>query len=74
MKYPSAELIAHLRETYKNGMRVVLVISMDDPYTKLQVGDKGTIDRVDDAGGIHINWDNGEELDAIWGEDVIRFL
>lgn len=73
MKYPSKETIAHLRETYKNGMRVALV-SMDDPYTKLRPGDKGTIDYVDDAGGIQINWDNGSSLAAIWDEDIIKLI
>ena len=71
--YPSRETIAHLCETYKKGLRVALV-SMDDPYSKLKPGDKGTIDHVDDAGGIHINWDKGERLAAIWGEDEIKFI
>ena len=73
MKFPSRETIAKLRESYKKGMRVELM-SMDDPYTKLRPGDKGTIDCVDDAGGIHINWDNGSTLAAIWGEDIIKLI
>ncbi len=35
-------------------------------------GDKGTVFFVDDAGGIHINWDNGEGLAAVWGQDRIH--
>lgn len=63
-KFPSKETVAALRETYKKGQRVVLA-KMDDPYSKLQVGDKGTVDYVDDAGGIHIAWDCGSSLAAI---------
>jgi hypothetical protein len=73
MKFPNQETVVQLRETYKKGLRVVLV-KMDDSYSKLQVGDKGTVDHVDDAGGVHINWDCGSTLAAIWGEDEVRLL
>ena len=63
--------IKWLREMYQKGLRIVLV-QMDDPYSKLQVGDKGTVEFVDDAGGIHIRWDNGEGLAAIYGVDIVR--
>ena len=71
MNYPSKETVAMLRERYPKGTRIALV-QMDDPYTKLRPGDKGIVDHVDDAGGIHISWDRGEGLAAIWGQDVIR--
>ena len=35
-------------------------------------GDRGRVFCIDDAGGIHINWDNGSSLAAIIGADVIR--
>ena len=72
-RFPSAEQVERLRGIYIEGRRVVLV-QMDDPYTKLQVGDKGTIDHVDDAGGIHIRWDNGEGLAAVWGVDEVKVI
>ena len=71
MKFPSREIIQSLRETYPEGTRITLV-QMDDPYTKLQPGDQGTVEFVDDAGGIHIHWDNGSSLAAIHGIDRIR--
>ena len=71
MNYPSQAIVAMLRERYPKGARVQLD-SMDDPYTKLRPGDKGTVFFVDDAGGIHINWDNGEGLAAVWGQDRIH--
>ncbi len=70
MAFPSKELVATLRKQYPKGARVELV-QMDDPYTRLRPGDRGKVEFVDDAGGIHIAWDNGEGLAAIWGKDVI---
>jgi hypothetical protein len=52
-------------------MRVELV-KMDDPYTRLSPGDQGRIDFVDDSGGIHIRWDNGEGHTVILEQDAIR--
>ncbi len=60
-----------LREKYPKGTRVELV-HMDDPYTKLTPGDKGTVNHVDDMGTIHISWDCGSTLGAVYGEDFIR--
>ena len=57
---------------YPTGCRVELV-SMEDPYNiKLRPGDRGTVSMVDDAGNIHIDWDNGSCLSAIFGVDKIR--
>ena len=59
-----------LREKYPTGTRVELV-HMDDPYTKLTTGDKGTVRFVEDIGTIHISWDCGSSLGAVYGVDVI---
>ena len=59
-----------LREKYPSGTRVELV-RMDDPYTSLTVGDKGTVRFVDDIGTIHISWDCGSSLGAVCGVDII---
>lgn len=48
----------------RSGVRVRL-INMDDPYSTLQEGDEGTIKHIDDAGIIHVNWDNGSTLGLI---------
>ena len=70
MKIISKETLAMLREQYPKGTRVELV-HMDDPYTKLTAGDKGTVNHVDDMGTIHINWDCGSSLGVVYGVDVI---
>lgn len=71
MKTISKETLTMLRERYPTGTRVELV-RMDDPYTKLTAGDKGTVKHVDDMGTIHISWDCGSSLGAVYGEDIIR--
>ena len=64
------EVLAHLREEYPAGTRVEL-IEMNDPYREMPPGLKGTVQLVDDAGGIQINWDNGSTLAAIHGFDYV---
>ena len=70
MKTIPKETLAMLREKYPTGTRVELV-HMDDPYTSLTTGDKGTVRCVDDIGTIHISWDCGSSLGAVYGEDII---
>ena len=72
-RYPSKEQIEHLRHVYKPGTRVEL-IRMDDPYTKLKPGDKGTVTYLDDAGTAHVAWDCGSCLGVIYGEDACRII
>ena len=57
-----------LRRTYPQGTRVV-VLDMDDPYSPVPAGTKGTVVAVDDIGQIHVNWDTGSTLALIPGVD-----
>ena len=70
---PSRAALESLRRFYPAGTRVALV-SMDDPYTKIQPGEQGSVISVDDIGTIHIQWDSGSTLGAVYGEDIIRRL
>ena len=65
------EQLKQLRRYYPPGTRVVL-FRMNDPYTKLQPGTKGTVTGVDDIGTIHVNWDSGSSLGVAFGEDECR--
>jgi len=47
---------------------------MNDPYSKLKPGDRGTVSFVDDTGTIFCSWDNGSRLGAVYGEDVLKKL
>lgn len=71
--FPDQKTVDWLRSVYPVGTKVVLV-KMDDPYTTLKPGDCGKVLQVDDGGGIHILWENGSTLAAIFGEDVVRKL
>lgn len=67
------EVLERLREQYPKGTRVEL-IEMCDPYREMPPGLKGTVQMVDDASGIQIQWDNGSTLEAIHGIDKIRAI
>lgn len=70
--FPSRETVERLRKAYPAGCRVELV-HMNDPYnTKLKSGCKGTVMAVDDIGTVHVAWDCGSSLGAVYGADVIR--
>jgi hypothetical protein len=69
MKFIHPEMLKQLKTQYTPGTRVILV-KMDDPYTKLQPGDKGTVRSVDDIGTIHVKWDRGGSLGIVFGEDA----
>ena len=72
-RYPSKEMVNHLKETYPAGTRVEL-IEMEDAYRTLPAGLHGTVVAVDALGTIHINWDNGSTLGAVYGVDRISKL
>lgn len=65
------EVLKKLREDYPEGCTVELV-EMCDPYRSMPAGMQGTVQFVDDAGGVHVAWSNGSSLAAIHGVDVIR--
>lgn len=69
--FSSRDTVAKLRESYPQGMRVELVV-MDDPYTTLRPGDRGRVNFVDDGGTVHITWDSGSTLGAVYGVDQIK--
>jgi hypothetical protein len=52
----------------------VELVSTSDEYTDLKPGDKGTVEREDAVGTLHIRWDSGSRLGLIPGEDHFRFI
>ena len=62
-----------MKRCYPPGMRLLL-LSMDDPYAPVPSGIRGTVVHVDDAGQIHMKWDNGRTLALVPGEDSFRKL
>jgi hypothetical protein len=72
-KFPSKEIVEMLRNQYPAGTRVELV-RMNDQYSKLIPGDRGTVDFVDDTGTIFCTWDKGSTLGVVYGEDLVKKL
>ena len=69
--YPKREVVESIRARYPKGTRVEL-IEMDDPRRDMIPGLLGTVKAVDDIGTVHIAWDNGSSLGAVYGVDRIR--
>ena len=70
---PSAEAVEWLKKKFPAGTRVML-IAMDDPYSTLRHGDKGTVRVVDDIGTIHVNWDCGSRLGLVYPDDSFEVI
>lgn len=66
----SRRTVEKVKTNYPQGTRVKLVY-MDDTQAP-PVGTLGTVKRVDDMATIHIRWDNGSSLGAVYGEDIIE--
>ena len=66
-------MIKFIKEQYPPGTRIRLN-SMNDPYAPITPGTEGVVELVDDAGSIHMKWDNGRTLALIPGEDSFTVL
>lgn len=71
--FPSRAQVEHLKRSYPPGTRVELT-HMADPYAPVPPSTKGIVQVVDDAGQLHVAWDNGRTLALIPGEDEFRRL
>ncbi len=71
--FPDQHTVERIRKMYPNGKRVELV-EMNDPYSRLKPGDKGTVRFVDDTGTIFVDWDSVSGLGIVYGEDRVRKL
>ena len=71
--FPSEKTVELVRKMYPKGTRVELV-QMDDPYSHLRPGDKGTVQFVDDTATIFVDWDSGSGLGVVYGADRVKKL
>lgn len=62
-----------IQSQYTKGTRIYLE-NMNDPHAPVPPGTRGTVDFVDDAGQIHMKWDNGRTLAIVPSEDSFRKL
>ena len=72
MRSPSEATVKYYKEKYPVGAKVELV-QMDDRHAPPS-GTKGTVMFVDDMATVHVAWENGSTLGAVYGEDVIRLI
>lgn len=71
--FPDQCTVERIRKMYPKGTRVELV-EMNDPYSRLKPGDKGTVRLVDDTATVFVDWDSGSGLGIVYGVDRIRKL
>lgn len=66
------DIIDKLRREYPKGTKIEL-IHMDDPQAP-PTNCRGTVAFIDDAGTVHMNWDNGSGLGLIPGVDKYKII
>lgn len=67
------DITESLRKMYPKGTRVEC-INMEDPYSPVPPGTRGTVKHVDDMATVHVSWDSGSSLGLVYGEDSFRKL
>lgn len=72
MRTPSLETLNILRSRFPKGVRVRL-LRMEDPQSP-PAGTEGTVIWVDDIGTVHVSWDNGSTLGAVYGIDELEII
>lgn len=65
--------VAKLKAEYPAGTRIQLD-AMNDPFHPVEAGTKGTVRYVDDAGQLHMSWDNGRTLAVVPNVDQFHKL
>lgn len=73
MRFPNEAELKALRERYPAGTRIRL-IQMDDAFAPVPPGTTGAVAIIDDAGNIHMKWDNGRSLALIEGVDAFEVI
>ena len=73
MPFPSRSQVDFTRSSYPPGTRIVLS-RMNDPFSPVELGTRGTVRYVDDAGQVGVTWYNGRSLSLIPGVDSFRKL
>lgn len=70
---PKESLKEIYESRYPKGCRVkIIALANEEPH--YPVGLEGTVDHVDDAGQIHVNWDNGGTIALLPMEDSFEKL
>lgn len=68
---PTKRCIQNMQEAFPEGAEVELIF-MDDIYRTMPAGLKGKVVCIDSRGTIHVAWENGSSLGAVWNADVVK--
>jgi hypothetical protein len=60
----TTDKVRRLRERFPKGTRVRLM-QFDPPDDAVPPGTEGEVSTVDDAGTVHVSWDNGRNLGLV---------
>lgn len=74
MQIPTKSQLEVLRKQFPTGARIELQKDLDDPYTVIPAGSRGTVLAIDDIGTIRMSWDCGSSLGLIHGIDEFRLI
>lgn len=64
MQFPSKSYLEQLRKQYPKGTKLQLISMRNEKYPILP-GTVGEVTHIDDAGSIHMRWENGSSLALI---------
>ena len=64
MQFPSESYLEQLRKKYPVGTKLQLISMRNEKYPILS-GTVGVVTHIDDAGSIHMRWENGSSLALI---------
>lgn len=68
---PTKRCIQNMQKAFPEGAEVELIF-MDDIYRTMPAGLKGKVVCIDSRGTIHVAWENGSSLGAVWNADVVK--
>ena len=73
MKFPNKAYLEQLRKAYPAGTKIQLISMRDETYPILP-GTVGEVTHIDDAGSVHMKWENGSSLALIPEVDSFRVV
>ena len=73
MKFPNKAYLEQLRKAYPAGTKIQLISMRDETYPILP-GTVGEVTHSDDAGSVHMKWENGSSLALIPEVDSFRVV
>ena len=71
MKFPNKAYLEQLRKQYPKGTKLQMITMRNEKYP-VPPGTVGEVTHIDDAGSIHMRWENGSSFAIIPEVDSFR--